>query len=307
MTLETLNGWRRIELDLSQLDLLRPLVDEAEATRLEALIVRGAAVPGQGELDLRMYILGTPEQAAIAVATILERIETDPDDHVANSDFHFMQMKLLGELAEVRGVDPADHAADLQSRRRAIPAGERTLAVPPPHEPSPPAEVLDQAALASPGWHDATTPCTAETWSLGDGRARNGVFEAVRTVPGGPGDWYLSIHQLGDERIDWVVLAQGGPAHVRSEGGEHRLVGEDAALEPQGFLSSRTGLLVWMGDAPEDSPSSVDHRMPNTPTDYALVWTYGVAVSPMPSGDLELYRGDKPDGGTVWAVHLPSE
>lgn len=57
---------------------LRPPVDEAGATELEKLITHGAPAEPYEYFDLRLYILGTPQQAAAAVATLMDRTE-DPD------------------------------------------------------------------------------------------------------------------------------------------------------------------------------------------------------------------------------------
>ncbi len=50
------------------------------AAALEEIIVRGAAIEGDDDFDLRFYILGSPEQAAVAVATLMQRVEDDPAD-----------------------------------------------------------------------------------------------------------------------------------------------------------------------------------------------------------------------------------
>lgn len=299
------HGYRTWELPLSQVGAFRPQLNESRVGELERLVTQGRAAQGQGEFDLRMYVLGTPEQAAIAAATLMERVERDPTDRGSASDLSFLEMKILGELASVRMTAVRDYVQELQRRRSAVPPDERILEVPVPHLPSPPTQVMRAGELEPEGWHLASATCTAETWSLGDGLTRQGLFDFERRIPGGEGEWFTSVHQIGDERLDWVVLSQGGSGEINSSSRGYSVAvnGIDTPLERQHTLTSETGYFIWMGNAPDDAPSSVAHRM-NASSNTVMVWPFGGAVSPGRDGEVDIYGAVLPNGGRVWALRI---
>ncbi len=78
-------------------------------------------------------------------------------------------------------------------------------------------------------------------------------------------------------------------------------------MEKRDTMRSETGLVVWMGTAPEDAASSVGHRMPSGAQNIAMVWPYGVAISPGRGGDFDVYGALLSNGARAWAVRVAWE
>jgi len=135
--------------------------------RLQELVIHARAVMPQGDLDLRLYFLGSADQAAAAAATVMDRV--DAGDVGAASDLRFLYLKILGEMAWGRHGDAVgfedwsgqsvleNYANSLHARRRATPESERTWAVQAPAVPCVPDHVFGEEALIAGGWQSAPT------------------------------------------------------------------------------------------------------------------------------------------------------
>lgn len=299
---------RRLELPLAKRQLLREPADRARAIELEDIIVHARAVDGQAHLDLRLYILGTQEQAAAAVATLMDRTEMDPPDRRAQVDLMFLGTKILGELAYARdaAANVEGYVATLQARRRTVPAADRVLTVERPIVPPIPTRVLALEEIASAGWHVAPSSIAASTqWLFGDGHTDDFQLVHEHQLPAGGGDWYVSIHQLGDERIDWVVLSRGAPYTIAQREAELVAVGPSGAvpIAKVAKTGSETGVLAFWGDPPADAGRAMNH----TPPGVVFVWPFGVAVEIGRHGQFDVYGVSSTSGLGLWATHIPWE
>jgi hypothetical protein len=292
--------YRRLTVPVRDLRALRRLVDSNHATRLERLITHGASVIGDPELDLRMHILGTPEQAAAAVATLMDRVAGG--DPGAESDLRFMELKLLGELAAVRGRNARAYSELLRSQRESTPLSERTLTIDGPVMPPVPDVVVGIHLPRAVGWHSVATPISALRWGYGDGAWSDGKFDHQGQLLGAEGEWFFSMHDRGGGEIDWLVFARGTPFEFALRGAQAVDVstGSPIDLEVHASMHSNTGLLVFMGDAPDDAPKAVSHRVT---VGRIAVWRFGVAAGLGLPGPFEIYSA-RGNGVVAWAVRL---
>jgi hypothetical protein len=178
-------------------------------------------------------------------------------DEDPQGDLHFVEMRILGELAWVRNIgrdmfsmmrnpEVESYIADLQTRRNATPKSERVLRVQAPHVPSVPEYVL--RGPDSNGWQTAPTALRGLRWHVGDGYCLDGRVAFQETLVGGEGDWFVTTHQR-DDVLTWLVLSRGGGATIREEDGAFSAVFMDSSVK-----------LERRGTGESETPSNTSYR-----------------------------------------------
>lgn len=289
---------------------LRLPMDAARADELERLIVHAQAVLPDRDLDLLLYMRGTPEQEAAAIATLMDRVAEAPggSPSMAASDLRFQRLRLLGELAWVKGravdmfgrTDSASllaYTEELRARRQAVPPGERRSTVVPPHVPVVPDFVMNPDRVDEDGWHVIETRLAGGAgWfaaTLGHEELQS------REELGAAGELTLStLHR--DDVIQWIVLSEHGPARVEStDGAVHATIGaETTVLQPRSPQRGQM-LVVAQEGHPADLLESIDLRL-RYPQAQLLAWGFGLAANPA-MDSWTLFTGRTARGGSVWA------
>lgn len=300
------NSHRQYRLAVGRVDIaLRPPMSLEDAKSIDALIPTLRPVEGQAHLDLRLYINGTPMQSAAAIATLIDRQETGDTD--ALLDLEFLRIKGLGELAHVLGQRPADYAASLQARRKAVPADQRTATVDPPRLAPLPIATLNPSQTEAPGWHIAAeTFKSTQVLRFGDTRLEGDTRPDWRvhhqhSLPSAPGDWHVAVHQAGEEPLNWMVISLDQPATVELKNGKPTIVFADKttlALPTTHRIENLVGSVGVFGSDTAELAQSVDQA----PDGQLIVWPTGVMLNSHSAGQLFGPAAGSP--AIAWAIQL---
>lgn len=313
MHFEGPGGYRNFSATREEaLSQLRLPIEPAQAEALEHLIVHTEAAVPDADLDLLLYLRGTPAQTAVAIATLIDRADEPARHPHAASDLRFQGLKLLGELAWVQGRAPdifgrAESAAlnayvgALRARRRAVLSREHPRVMP-PHLPVVPRFVLRPERMDVDGWHVLETRLHgAEDWFAATLGFRG--FESQEAL-GAAGELAISTHHL-EGAIRWIVLSEHAARVETSEGTVHAQVGAESVLLARRSRHVGQVLVVAHREHPGDLLESIDVRL-SYPQRPLLAWEFGLAAQPAMDA-WELFTGRTATGATVWAFACGEE